>query len=122
MTNQEIAKEYLRCFCESDIVGLEHILAPDLTFTGTFHSYHSSAEYLKSLKQDPPEQCGYKVLSMTEKDDSVAVFYEYQKPDRMIHIAQLFKIKCEKIHDVLLVFDGRGMDEPSHQLKKRIDK
>ncbi len=108
MTNQEIAKEYLKCFCAGDIKGIEPLLASDLSFTGTFHTYHSGTEYLKSLRNDPPEECGYKVLSITENEDSIAVFYEYQKPDRVMQIAQLFKIRDQKIHEVLLVFDGRG--------------
>lgn len=49
------------------------------------------------------------MLSITESEHSVAVFYEYQKPDRAMQIAQLFKIKDEKIYEVLLVFDGRGI-------------
>jgi hypothetical protein len=56
----------------------------------------------------PPEACEYKVLSVTENEDSVAVFYEYQKPERIMQIAQLFQFKDRKIHEVLLVFDGRG--------------
>ena len=79
MTNQEIAKEYIKCFCDSDIDGLEPLLATDLKFIGTFYTYHSRAEYLEDLREDPPEKCGYKMLSMTENDDSIAVFYEYHK-------------------------------------------
>jgi hypothetical protein len=104
----EIAMEYLKCFCEGDIAGLEPLFAPDMKFTGTLCTYHSRAEYIKSLRNDTPEKCGYKVLSVNENDDSVAVFYEYQKPQRTMQIAQLFKFKNEKIHEVLLVFDGRG--------------
>lgn len=109
MTNREVVMEYLRCFCAGDIDGLEPLLATNLCFTGTFHAYGSAREYLDSLKNDPPEECGCKVLSITESEHSVAVFYEYQKPDRAMQIAQLFKIKDEKIYEVLLVFDGRGI-------------
>jgi ketosteroid isomerase-like protein len=108
MTNREVAMEYLRYFCAGDIDGLAQLLAPDLFFTGTFHTYHSGAEYLESLRSDPPEKCGYQVLSVTENEESVAIFYEYQKPDKVMQIAQLFKIKNQQIHDILLIFDGRG--------------
>lgn len=101
--------EYLRCFCAGDIDGLPPLLAADLMFSGTFHTYGSASEYLDSLRSDPPEKCKYKVLSITEGEDSVAVFYEYQKPDRVMRIAQLFKIRNHKINEVLLVFDGRGV-------------
>ena len=109
MTNREVVMEYLRCFCDGDIDGLEPLLAANLCFTGTFHAYSSAIEYVDSLKDDPPEKCGCKVLSITENEHSVAVFYEYQKPDRAMQIAQLFKIKEEKIHEILLVFDGRSI-------------
>ena len=108
MPNQKITLDYLRYFCLSDIEGLKTLLTSDLNFSGTFHNYHSAEEYLKSLRNDPPEKCRYKVLSVTENEDSVAVFYEYQKPERTITIAQLFKIRDQKIHEILLVFDGRG--------------
>ena len=96
MTNLEVAMAYISCFCAGDIDGLEPILASDLSFIGTFHSYQSDIEYLDSLRADPPEKCGYQVLSVTENADSVAVFYDYIKTDRVIKIAQLFKIKDQK--------------------------
>ena len=108
MTNQEIAKKYLGCFCSGDIDAIEPLLAPNLSFIGTLHTYCSSAEYLDSLEKDPPERCEHKVLSVTENDDSVAVFYEYQKSDGPLLVAQLFKIKNQKIQEVILVFDSRG--------------
>lgn len=110
MTNPEIAKEYLRCFCEGDIVGLEPLLAPDLHFIETFHAFHSREEYIESLRNNPPEKCECKVLSVTENENFVAIFYKYPKPVRVIFIAQLFKFKNHKIQKVLLVFDGSGFD------------
>jgi hypothetical protein len=108
MTNREIALEYLKRFCAGDIKGMEPLLAPGLKFVGTLHSFGSSREYLDSLKENPPEECGYRVLSVTEDEDAVALFYEYQKPDRVMRLAQLFKLRGGKIQEVLLVFDGRG--------------
>jgi hypothetical protein len=49
------------------------------------------------------------VLSITESEDAAAVFYEYRKPERLMQIAQLFKITQGKIHEILLVFDGRDI-------------
>lgn len=108
MTNRDVAMEYLRRFCAGDIDGLEPLLAANLSFAGTFQTYCSALEYLDSLRSNPPDRCGYKVLSVTENKDSVAVFYEYQKPEHVVRIAQLFGIRDQTIHDVLLVFDGRG--------------
>lgn len=108
MNNKDIALEYLRCFCTGDIKGMEPLLAPELHFAGTFHTFASAGEYLASLRNDPPEKSDYKILSVTENENSVAVFYEYQKPKQAITIAQLFKIRQQKIYEILLVFDGRS--------------
>jgi len=107
MPNRDLAMEYLKRFCAGDIDGLEALLAPNLRFAGTFNTYSSALEYLDSLRGDPPDKCGYKVVSVTENEDSVAVFYEYQKLEGAVQIAQLFRIKDRKIDDMLLVFDGR---------------
>jgi len=109
MTNREIVMEYLRCFCGGDVAGLEALLAANLRFTGTFYSYNSAAEYLDSLKADPPEECGCRLLSITESENSVAVFYDYEKSNGAMKIAQLFKVEGERIQEVLLIFDGRGI-------------
>lgn len=108
MTNRQVAIEFLRCFCAGDLDGLASLLADDLQFNGPFHQFRSRAAYLDSLKKDPPEQCGYRVLSVTEGDDSVSVYYSYEKSDRSLTIAQLFRFKDQKICEILLVFDGRG--------------
>lgn len=107
MGNRDIVLEYLKCFCAGDIDGLTPLIAADLDFKGTLHTYASAAEYLDGLRSDPPESCGLEILSVTESEDCVAVFYIYKKPDCDMKIAQLFKIKDGKIKDVLLVFDGR---------------
>jgi len=110
MNNQDIAMKYLMCFCEGKINEIEPLLAPDLKFIGTLKSYSSAKEYLTSLRDDPPEPCSFNVLSITENDDFVGLFYEYLKPNQAMRIAQLFKIKDQLIQEVLLVFDGRGFD------------
>ena len=108
MTNREVALEYLRCFCSGDVDGLEQLLAADLNFRGTFHEYFSSADYLADLRSAPLETCGYRIINVTEDVGSVAIFYDYEKPDKVMTIAQLFKVREGKISEVLLVFDGRG--------------
>jgi len=105
ISNRDIALEFLRCFCEGDICGLEPLLAPGLRFEGPMHAFDSAAAYLDSLRQDPPVRCGYKVLGIAADNDSVAVFYEYCKPGRHMKLAQLFTIRQLQIHGILLVFD-----------------
>ena len=108
MENREVAMEFLRCFCAGDINGLVPLLAEDLQFTGPFHHCSSSDAYLDSLKNDPPEKCGYRVLNVMEGGDSVSIYYDYEKSDGALTIAQLFTFKNRKIREILLVFDGRG--------------
>jgi hypothetical protein len=110
MDNQVVALKFLSCFCAGDINGLAPLLAEDLEFTGPFHRLRSRDEYLDILKNDPPEKCGFRVISISEDGDSVSVFYDYEKSDSSVTIAQLFKFRNQKISEILLVFDGRGFE------------
>ena len=105
MDNREVAMESLRCFCAGDVSGLASLLAEDLVFRGPFHQFSSRDAYLDSLKKDRPEKCDYRVLSVTESGDSVSIYYDYEKRERTITIAQLFKFRNRKISEILLVFD-----------------
>ncbi|KAA3610399.1 MAG: hypothetical protein D8M58_05715 [Calditrichaeota bacterium] len=107
MSNKEVAKKYIEFFCSGEIEKLSVLLSPDLFFSGTFFIFHSAKEYLDNLRKNPPEKCNHKIISITENEDSIAIFYEYQKPEKTLPVAQLFKIKNQKIQEVLLVFDGR---------------
>ncbi len=109
MNNREVAMEFLRCFCAGDVNGLTVSLAEDLQFKGPFYQFSSRDAYVDVLKNDPPEPCGYQVLSITESGDSVSIFYDYEKRDGAVTIAQLFKFRHHKIHEIFLVFDGRGL-------------
>ncbi len=108
MNNREVAMEFLMCFCAADVDGLGSLLAGDLQFNGPLYQFSSRDAYLDSLKNDPLEQCGYQVLSVTENEDSVSIYYNYEKSDGIITIAQLFKFKNQKIRELFLVFDTRG--------------
>lgn len=108
MSNREVAMEFLRCFCAGDLDGLAALLAEDLQFKGPFHHCSSSDAYLDTLKNDPPEQCSYRILSVTESGDRVSIFYDYEKRAGTITIAQSFTLRDHRISEILLVFDGRG--------------
>ena len=109
MDHQEIVNKYLKCFCCGDLDGLGAILDPELRFSGPLHYFDSASQYLESLQNDPPEACTYKILSITESVDSIAVFYEYQKIESTVLVAQLFKIRSHKIYEILLTFDVRSL-------------
>jgi len=106
MNNRELALSYLRCFCAGDIDALESLLAPDLDFAGPLHRFDSRDAYIASLRRVPPGRCEYQVISLTERADEVAIFYEYEKPNGALTIGQLFGFRHNKIANMLLVFDG----------------
>ncbi len=108
MTNRKVAMAFLKHFCAGDVDSMAPLLAEDLHFHGPFHQFRSSTEYLDTLKKDPPEKCGCRVLSVTENGDNVPISYDYGKSGGALTVAQLFTFKNQKISEVLLVFDGRG--------------
>ncbi len=108
MNNREVALEFLRCFCAGDVSGLTSILAEELRFRGPLYHFESREAFLNSLRDDPPQKCGYRILNITDGPDSISVYYDYLKPDGSITIAQLFGFKDGRISDILLVFDARG--------------
>ncbi|MEE9166865.1 MAG: hypothetical protein V3U24_05310 [Candidatus Neomarinimicrobiota bacterium] len=107
MNNREVALEFVKSFCAGDINELAPLLANDLKFKGPLFQFESSVAYMRSLQEDPPEKSGYRLLSVTESNDSVSIFYEYQKREGPITIAQSFRIANRKISEILLVFDTR---------------
>ena len=109
MKNREVALEFVRCFCAADVDGLASLLAEDLEFHGPFSQFSSRDAYLESLKSDPLEKSGYGVLIVTESQERVSIFWQYEKRDGAMTIAQLFRFQNEKISEILLVFDGRGI-------------
>ena len=107
MSNRDQALEFVRCFANGDVDALEPLLSEDLHLVGPYLRVESRAAYLDALRQDPPEPSGVRVLSVTENDDAVAVFYDYEKSDQTVVIAQLFRFRDQIISEIRLVFDGR---------------
>jgi hypothetical protein len=107
MTHREQAVEFVRRFAAGDVDRLEPLLAEDLQLTGPYLRATSRAAYLEALRQGPPEPCRFRILSVTDDGDQVAVFYEYEKPDSTLTIAQLFRFTGERISETHLVFDTR---------------
>ena len=109
MINRDVALEFLRCFCAGNVDGLAPLLAEDFQFNGPLFEFGSKDAYLDSLKVDPLERCSHRILSVTEGADSVSIYYDYEKRNVTITIAQLFTFKDGQISELLLVFDGRGI-------------
>ncbi len=107
MNNREIALEFLSRFCVADVDGLAPLLSEDLQLNGPLFHFDCREAYLDSLKDSPLEKCGYQVLSVTENQESVSIYYDYEKVAGAITIAQLFRFRDQKITELLLVFDAR---------------
>lgn len=111
-SHRDAALIFLECFCAGNIDGLAPILAARLRVHGPLHQCASRDAYLATLRNDPPDPSPYKVLSVTESDDGVAVFYDYGSADGALTIAQLFRFKDNLIVEMRLVFDTDGLPEP----------
>lgn len=109
MSRRDTVLEFLKCFCAGDIDGLEPLLAEDLQFSGPFYHFGSRYAYIQGLRDDPPERCSHRVLSLTESGDDVCVFYDYEKDGQSITVAQLCRFKGDEIGEILLVFDSGGL-------------
>ncbi len=103
--SRKITLSFLEHFCRGDIDALAPLLAPDLKFSGPFHTFGSAEAYITSLRNDPPEPCEYELLSLTESGDEVVMVYDYIKPAQTIRIAQRCTIKEKQIVRISLNFD-----------------
>jgi hypothetical protein len=80
VSNRDLAITYLEAFCAGDLSRLDSLLSENLTFRGPFHTFSSASEYMDSLRCDPPDKCGFEICSITEDENTVAVFYENRNP------------------------------------------
>lgn len=111
MTNRDLAFEYLKCFCAGDVEGVAATLAPGLCFRGPLLECASKAEYVNALRANPPAPAGCHILGVSEGENTVAVFYDYDKPGGAVTIAQLFGFEGGAISEVLVVFDTASAGE-----------
>jgi hypothetical protein len=108
MANRDVALEFLERFCEADIDGLERLMTKDVRVAGPLFSGDSRREYLRALREDPPERCGFSVVGVTEAVGSVSIFADYEKKDRTVRVAHLFRFTGQRIAEIVLVFDRGG--------------
>jgi hypothetical protein len=104
MPHRELALEYIQCFAAGDVEGLGAVLAEGLQFRGPYLSVDSKAAYLDALRGDPPEPCEVAILSVTEEEDQVVVFYELLKSGGNVTLAQWFRLGVDGIRETWLVF------------------
>lgn len=111
-SNRDTVMAFLECFYGGNIEGLAFLLDEGLQVRGPLKRFSSRVQYLDSLKAEPPEVSDYAVLSVTEGDDSVAVFYNYGKSSGTLTVAQFFRFNNHLITEMRLVFDTDGMAQP----------
>lgn len=109
MTKVAIAKEFIDRFCSGSVEKLKELLLENLHFQGTLFKFSSRSDYLESLRTDPPKSSDYRILSITENEEDVSIYYEYGKEGGFLTIAQLFRFEGDKISEILLVFDSKGI-------------
>jgi ketosteroid isomerase-like protein len=113
MTHRELALEFIRRFCSGDVEGLTSLLAEDLELQGPRRCFRSRADYLEALRRDPPEIARHRTTAIAEGEDTVAVFWDYQKREGTLRITQHFRFRDGRISEIVLKFDAKGTDRPA---------
>ena len=103
-SNRDIACSFLDAFCRGDIEGIEALLAGTCRVQGPLSTWDNRDLYIAALRKDPPAKCRHRVLSVTESEDEVSVYYELKRPGETVTIAQLFRLRDQLIVGMLLVF------------------
>jgi hypothetical protein len=105
LSSRQRALAFVQRFAAGDVDGLALLLAEDVRVVGPRLDVASRADYLAALRGDPPHPADARVLSVTDHGDTVAVFWAYEKPERAVTVAQLFRFRGARIAEMHLVFD-----------------
>ena len=107
MTPLELALTYMDCVFTSGNLGqLRIILADHLKFRGPLLEFDNADNYVKSLRNDPPDGFDYELIKTYEDNTSACLVYRFSKPGVDAVMSQLFEVENEKIVSILLVFDA----------------
>jgi len=104
----ELAHTYMDCFFgKASLDNMEKILSDELYFEGPLYTFTSAADYLTSLKNNPPEDVSYKIINEYENKTSACLIYHFIKPGINTLMAQCFEVKleCDRISRINLIFD-----------------
>jgi hypothetical protein len=109
MSHLETALKYMDIlFSGGDLDGLEGILSHDFQFEGPLFRFDSVADYIASLKEDPPAGWDYRLIRAFESAGSVNLIYEFTKGGIRTPMSQLFEFEGQKISRILLIYDTAG--------------
>lgn len=106
MTPLKLANRYMEIFYgEKSIDSLSDIFAEEFSFNGSFHEFSTSAEYIESLKSNPPVGLEYKIIQAYQNEKSACLVYQFCKAGISTIMSQVFEVENEKISKIILVFD-----------------
>ena len=113
----DLALQYIDIvFGGEDIDRLNNLLADQFSFQGPFFRFNNAADYINSLKADPPEGFGYTMIITFEDEKSACLVYRFSKPGINTPMAQLFETDNGKISKILLVFDSAPFSQNADEL------
>jgi len=106
MTPLNLANRYMEVFYGGEpIESLSEIFSEEFSFKGPFHEFNTSAEYIESLKSDPPVGLEYKIIAAYENEKSACLVYQFSKSGMSTIMSQIFEVANGKISKIILVFD-----------------
>lgn len=106
MTPLELASKYMEIFYSGkSLDALQPLLSKNMMFKGPLFEFDTAEAYIASLKSSPPENFEYEIIDSYQKDNSVCLVYSFTKPGVTTLMSQSFKIRDNKISEILLIFD-----------------
>lgn len=104
----QLALKYMDIFYgEKDPSLLKDIFHKDLIFDGPFYKFHSAKDYIDSLLEAPPKDMSFEIIESFENETSACLVYNFSKGEIKSKMSQLFKVKNEKISEIILIFDSK---------------
>jgi len=85
---------------------LMEILDERCAFSGPLYHFHSAADYIDSLKKNPPDGFGFDLIRSYEDENTACLVYQFHKPGIRTPMAQFFEVRNDKILKILLIFDS----------------
>ncbi|MGD9385105.1 MAG: nuclear transport factor 2 family protein [Thioalkalispiraceae bacterium] len=111
----ELANQYMEViYGEKSPDLLKALLAKDCHFKGPWYEFNSAAEYIDSLKKDPPADFNYTLIDAFEGDNSACLVYQFKKKGISTPMTQVFEVMKGKISKILLIFDTAGFNKPNN--------
>jgi hypothetical protein len=106
LSNRDIACNFVKAFCRGDVETVELMLAGACRVQDPRGTWDNRALYVAGLRRDPPTERRYRLLSVTEDEHEISVFYELLHES--VIVAQLFRVRDGLIVGMLQVSSERA--------------